>query len=152
LKRKAVNYSKGFDLKLTPEVLEKLEQVVHKSRDKFTADIAGRLSAMRRTVAEDHDRPDRHPELITVVAGASLEIKGAGGTIGFDLLTRLGKSLNDFVDGLERLTDRQLVVISLHIDAMYAILANRIMGSGGKVEAEIVAAFEEACRKFRDDE
>ena len=51
LKRKAVNFSKGFDLKLTPEVLEKLETVVHKSQDKFTADIAERLTAMRRSIA-----------------------------------------------------------------------------------------------------
>ena len=36
LKRKAVNFSKGFDLKLTPEVLQKLETVFHKSQDKFT--------------------------------------------------------------------------------------------------------------------
>ena len=150
LKRKAVNFTKGYDLKITPEVMTKLEKVVNKSRDKFTKDIAGRLAHMRASMDDMAGNPDQHPHLIARVAHASLEIKGAGGTIGFDLLTRIGKSLNDFVTGLTSLQSTQIAIITLHIDAMHAVLANHVTGAGGEVEAALVNTFDEARAKFKD--
>ena len=149
LKQKAVNFRDGFDLRLTPEVVRKLEEVVHKSRDAFTADIAERLMAMRRVLAETGPLPADQRAMVAQLYGSSLEIKGAGGTIGYDLLSQIGKSLNDFVSGLEALEDRQARVVGLHIDALYAVLANRITGRGGIIESAIVQAFGEARRKFR---
>ncbi|MEQ8814423.1 MAG: transcriptional regulator [Thalassobaculum sp.] len=149
LKQKAVNFRDGFDLRLTPEVVRKLEEVVHKSRDAFTADIAERLVAMRRLLRESRPEPEQQRAMIAEIYDNSLEIKGAGGTIGYDLLSQIGKSLNDFVSGLETLEDRQARVVGLHIDALYAVLANRITGRGGIVESAIVQAFGEARRKFR---
>ena len=151
LKKKAVNLSKGFDMRLTPEVVRKLEEVVHKSRDTFTEDIAEKLVAMRRLLTEGGADPKRQREIVAQLYDASLEIKGAGGTIGYDLLSQIGKSLNDFVTGLEALDGRQARVIGLHVDALYAVLANRITGRGGVVENAIVEVFEEARRKLRPE-
>lgn len=148
LKQKAVNLSKGFDLRLTPEVVRKLEEVVHQSRDAFTADIAERLVAMRRLLSESRPSDAEQQAMVAQIYESSLEIKGAGGTIGYDLLTQIGKSLNDFVAGLPALDDRQVRVVGLHIDALYAVLANRITGRGGIIESAIVEAFGEARRKF----
>lgn len=151
LKQKAVNLSKGFDLRLTPEVVRKLEEVVHKSRDAFTTDIAEKLVEMRRLLTESRPEPEQQRELVARIYDTSLDIKGAGGTIGYDLLTQIGKSLNDFVAGLQALDDRQVRVVGLHIDALYAVLANRITGRGGVIESAIVEAFGEARRKFRPE-
>lgn len=152
LKRKAVNFTKGLDLRLTPEVVRKLEEVVHKSRDAFTADIAERLATMRRLLVETRNNPTDQKLMIARIYESSLEIKGAGGTIGYNLLTMIGKSLNDFVVGLVRLDARQKRVVDLHLDALYAVLANRITGSGGAIESAVVEAFGEARRKLRPDD
>lgn len=149
LKRKAVNFSKGFDLKLAPNVVKQLEKVVHDSRDKFTGDIAQRLETMRTALDADANVPENHPMLIRLISDGSREIKGAGGTVGFDLLTHIGKSLNDLVTDLETLSKRHVDICGLHIDAMYVVLANRITGSGGEIEAELVNAFNEAREKFK---
>lgn len=151
LKKKAVNLSKGFDMRLTPEVVRKLEEVVHKSRDTFTADIAEKLVTMRRLLTESRPEPERQRDLVAQIYDASLEIKGAGGTIGYDLLSQIGKSLNDFVTGLTALDARQQRVVGLHVDALYAVLANRITGRGGIIENAIVEAFGEARRKLRPE-
>lgn len=151
LKRKAVNSRVGFELRITPEVIKRLEEVVHKSRDTFTEDIAKRLVAMRGQVAEVAAGAADHAEAIAAVYESSLEIKGAGGTIGYDLLTMIGKSLNDLVTGLEQFDRRQIEVIGLHIDALYAVLANRITGRGGIIESAVVEAFGEARRRVRPD-
>lgn len=150
LRRKAVNYSKGFDLKLSPAMVQKLEQVVHKARDTFTADIADRLVAMRKALREVGDDPEAERQVLSLVYDHSLEIKGAGGTIGYDLLTAIGKSMNDFVTGMTELDRRRADVIGLYIDALYVVLANRITGRGGPTESAVLKAFSAVRTKFRD--
>ncbi len=150
LRRKAVNRTKGFDLKLTPETLRKLTEVVHRAHDDFTSDISQRLVAMRDIL--DFVRADDSLEAGRVglarLYADSLEIKGAGGTIGYDLLTLIGKSLNDFVGRLTVLEETEMRVIELHIDALYVVLANRIKGAGGEIEGEVVDAFRALNAKF----
>ncbi|MCR9070909.1 MAG: transcriptional regulator [Alphaproteobacteria bacterium] len=150
LRRKAVNHSKGFDLKLSPAMVQKLEQVVHKARDTFTADIADRLVAMRKALREAGEGPEQERQALALIYSNSLDIKGAGGTIGYDLLTAIGKSLNDFAAGLTRLDRRRSDVIDLHIDALYVVLANRITGRGGPTEAAVLKAFSAVRTKFKD--
>lgn len=152
LKRKAVNFTTGLDLRLTPELVRRLEQVVHDSRDRFTKDIGERLASMRRQLLDAGSDPEEQRALVLRLYESSLEIKGAGGTIGYDLLTEIGKSLNDFVYGLAGLDAKQARVVGLHIDALYVVLANRITGRGGVIESAIVQAFGEARRKFRGGE
>lgn len=157
LKRKAVNSSRGLDLRLPPEVVDRLEAVVHAARDGFTEDIGRRLAEMRERLAAV-EAGEKDPGLVPLIAASSLAIKGAGGTIGYDLLTVIGKSLNDFVKGLKTLSARQREVVSLHIDALYVVLGNRITGRGGPVEAAVVEAFGAAVERLgksaegRDDE
>jgi hypothetical protein len=151
LRRKAVNRTKGFDFKLAPTMVKKLEQVVHKARDAFTADIAARLVAMRQAVREPIETLEDERRALTLVYANSLEIKGAGGTIGYDLLTAIGKSLNDFVTDVTALDGRRRQVIDLHIDALYVVVANRITGTGGPIEAAVVEAFAELRAKFELD-
>ncbi len=150
LRRKAVNYTRGFDLKLSPSMVAKLEQVVHKARDSFTADIAARLSAMRDTLRKAAAGLEEEKVALGAIYGHSLEIKGAGGTIGFDLLTAIGKSLNDFVTGMQELDQRRVDIIDLHIDALYVVLADNITGRGGPTEAAVLKAFSAVREKFKD--
>lgn len=149
LKKKAVNFTTGLDLRLTPDLVRRLEKVVHESRDRFTQDIGERLAGMRRELEQAGPEPAAQQALVARIYESSLEIKGAGGTIGYDLLTQIGKSLNDFVQGLDGLDARRGRVVGLHIDALYAVLANRITGRGGIIESAIVEAFAEARRKLR---
>lgn len=151
LRRKAVNHTKGFDLKLSPVMVAKLERVVHKARDNFTADIAARLAAMRAALRETAGGDSDEKQVLSLIYRDSLEIKGAGGTIGFELLTAIGKSLNDFVSGVEVLDQRRVDVIGLHVDALYLVLADNITGRGGPTEAAVLKAFSAVRMKFKDD-
>lgn len=47
LRRKAVNFKKGFKLKLEPEEIRKLEAVVEKATDQFTVEVADKLRGLR---------------------------------------------------------------------------------------------------------
>jgi hypothetical protein len=149
LRRKAVNQTKGFDFKLPPAMVQKLEAVVHKAKDSFTEDIAARLVSMRKALRDPIETQEDQRRVISLIYTNSREIKGAGGTIGYDLLTGIGKALNDFAGSLTELDRRRVEVIDLHIDAMYVVLADRITGTGGPTEAALLKAFSIVREKFK---
>jgi hypothetical protein len=148
LKRKAVNYRKGIDLTLPPEVIAKLEQFVHRSRDKFTVDLTRRLTAIRQACeAVEHDGMTMS-RFILEVHGESLEIKGAGGTIGYQLVSEIGHLLDVFLRGKRDLDETQLQVLKLHVDALFVVLGQRILGGGAALEQQVVKALATAVRKY----
>lgn len=71
-----------------------------------------------------------------------------GGTFDFPLLTQVAKSLNDYVRSLKNVTKTHLDIITLHIDALYVILAQHITGQGGATEAQVLTALQQATKKF----
>lgn len=148
LKRKAVNPHKGVDLQLPPDTVKQLEEVVHRSRDRFTTDINARLTRLRQAHAKADESVEAHRDYVRLLYEESLQIKGAGGTIGLMLLTWMGKSLNDLVAGKTELDHVQMDVAALHIDALYVVLAQRIGGTGGMVEEQVLNGLESAVRRF----
>ena len=50
LKRRAVNFVKGFDINLSPEQLEELENVVQRSTETFVRDVGKELMDCRKIV------------------------------------------------------------------------------------------------------
>jgi ClpP class serine protease len=149
LRRKAVNFKKGFKLKLEPEEIKKLEAVVEKATDQFTVEVADKLRQLRIAlddVAQGKIGSDQQMQAIRTI---SLEIKGMGGMFKYPLLTAFAKSLNDFTKDMGIPTPIQLDIIAAQIDALYVVMAQRIQGGGGKREAQLLAALDEAIRKYR---
>lgn len=143
-----MNYTKGLDLTLTPQVVAKLEQVVHRSRDKFTQDLTRRLVAIRQANDECQRGEIPMDRFIGFVREESLQIKGAGGTIGFPLLSEIGHLLGQLLKSKRRLEDVEVELVMLHVDALYVVLARRIMGGGDEVEQQVVKALATAVAKY----
>ncbi|MBX3454926.1 hypothetical protein [Ferrovibrio sp.] len=149
LKRKAVNFKRGFSLQLEPEVVQKLEQVVEKATDNFTVEVAEKLKQLRVALGEIGGGAEAK-RYMREIRSTSLEIKGMGAMFKFPLLTAFAKSLNDFVQGMDDPTDIQLDIIAAQIDALYVVMANRIQGGGGKTESQLLDALAVAARKYKD--
>lgn len=62
----------------------------------------------------------------------SHDVKGQGGSFGYDMMTRIGDQLCRFVEALESAGAEEIEVIQLHFDAMKLIIANRMAGAGGE--------------------
>ncbi|MBS4046932.1 MAG: hypothetical protein ACK4Z4_01435 [Ferrovibrio sp.] len=149
LRRKAVNFKKGFRLKLEPEEIKKLEAVVEKATDQFTVEVADKLRALRLALNDVANSQIGADQAMQAIRSISLEIKGMGGMFKYPLLTAFAKSLNDFTKDMGAPTPIQLDIIAAQIDALYVVMANRIQGSGSKVEMELLSALEEAARKYK---
>lgn len=148
LASKAVNSSTGMDLRLSPAVLKRLEAVVNSSRERFIVDLAIRLKKMRSNTQSVADGHLGQKEMLELVFDESLQIKGSGGTIGYNVLSLIATTLNDFVYGRTRLSRTQFEILQLHIDAMYVVIANRITDNGGILEDQVLSGLRTAVRKF----
>lgn len=149
LRRKAVNFKKGFKLKLEPEEIRKLEAVVEKATDQFTVEVAEKLRGLRVALNDVANSQIGADQAMQAIRSLSLEIKGMGGMFKYPLLTAFAKSLNDFTKDMGVPTPIQLDIIAAQIDALYVVMGNRIQGGGSKIEMQLLDALEEAARKYR---
>lgn len=141
LRRRAVNATRGLSLDLTPDERTRIETAVHRSKNRFVRQVADKLKTMRATHAEAEAKPELRPAYLAQLRDESLAIKGLGGTVGYPLVTALAASLNDYVLKRQTAEDRQLVVIRLHIDAIYVLLAQKAAALRPETEGELLASF-----------
>lgn len=59
------------------------------------------------------------------------DMKGQGGSFGYDLMTAIGDHLCRLVEDLEKVGPRELVMIRVHIDAMRVVITKALKGDGG---------------------
>ncbi|RKQ68397.1 transcriptional regulator [Oceanibaculum indicum] len=147
LRRRAVNSKKGFSINPQPDELKKIEKAVHQSSDKFIASVAAALRSLREALASAETDPARWEALMVEIRRHAFDIKGLGGTFDYPLLTEIARSLHAVAGRMGDANPKQMAIIRCHIDALYVVLAERIQGSGGKVEQELLEAFRLAIAK-----
>jgi predicted DNA-binding protein len=150
LRQRAVNFTTGLELTLTDEVRAKIEAVIAESTDTFAQEVLEKLRDMRSQVRAAEDDELQRIFILSNIAEIAFDIKGMGGTFGYPLLSHLAKSLHDFVGKLGLPNEAQLEVISIHIDAMYVVLARGIGGTGGQMEKELLDNLGTAVAKVQD--
>jgi hypothetical protein len=66
-------------------------------------------------------------------------VKGQGGSFGYDLVTSIGASLCDFIRSGDRTTADGLNIVHAHIKILKMVGDNDISGTGGETGERIVA-------------
>jgi hypothetical protein len=148
LTQRAASSTTGLDLRLNPALLRRLEDVVNESRERFVVDLAARLRKLRVSTQARVDGQISDTDLLHLVFEESLQIKGMGGTIGYQVLSLIATTLNDFVTGRQTLGRIQFEILQLHIDAMYVVIADRITDNGGILEDQVLSGLRMAVKKF----
>jgi HPt (histidine-containing phosphotransfer) domain-containing protein len=149
LKRKAVNYKTGMDIRLDPETLKKMEQLVENSSAQFLDATVESLKGLREALGRAAADPAVRHEVLEHIREEAFQIKGMGGVFGYPLLTEFAKSLHDFLKELEDLDELQQEIVSIHVDTLYVVVSHRIKGSGGVLEAQLRASLKAAVDKAK---
>ncbi|MBX3455391.1 Hpt domain-containing protein [Ferrovibrio sp.] len=150
LKRKAVNFKKGLELKLDDGLRDKLNNLVQESAAAFLDESAARIKALREQVSHMPADPAARKNLVEEIREEAFQIKGMGGLFGFPLLTEFAKSLHDFLKETDDdLDELQQEIVSIHVDTMYVVIAHKIAGSGGALEAQLRASLKAAVDKAK---
>jgi chemotaxis protein histidine kinase CheA len=149
LKRKAVNYKTGMEIKLDEATLKKMEQLVENSSTEFLNETVESLKGLREALGRAATDPSARQEVLNHIREEAFQIKGMGGVFGYPLLTEFAKSLHDFLKELEDLDELQQEIVSIHVDTLYVVVSHKIKGSGGPLEAQLRASLKAAVDKAK---
>ena len=141
LGERALSSRRGMPLRLSDDDLERLETVIDESKDEFTGNISAQLRHLRNLIKEiDTADLDRYPAIVHEVKATAYQIKGLAGMFGYQNMTNVATMLLGYADSKTRFTKRQLIVVGIHIDLLYVILAKRLTKIAPGLEAELTAA------------
>jgi hypothetical protein len=140
LKRKAVNYKRGQDLQLTPELRGKIEKAIVSNQAEFEASALETWRNLKEawgSAAFNSVGRGRYYEWMHDLA---LELKGQGGMFGYPLVTLYADTLKNLCAGLSQPSHRLHAIIGLNVDALGIIIRRRISGPGSVLERRVAEA------------
>ncbi len=122
-----------------PEAVRAAEAAVAALAKNFTEWMREDLDkALASLAAAREARPDNAGQLRDIFEVCH-NIKGQGGSFGYDLITDVGKSLCDYIHDAGPASDRKLKVVEAHLTAIRFILDRDIQGDGGPVGKQLRA-------------
>jgi CheY-like chemotaxis protein len=128
-------------------ILEEAEAEMEKAATDFTDWAGGYLAKLSGYCEEAMTKSDGRRKYFNEINLLAHELRGQGGTFGYPLMSTFGKMLYDVTGSECREDDNALEIVKAHIDAMRAVLREKIAGSGGKIGQELRKSLEAAVDK-----
>lgn len=117
-----------------PEVLARAEAAVAGLQAEYLTWAQGDLERLQGAFDAGRCTPDpQRAQAMRRVFEICHDIKGQGGSFGYDLMTVVGGQLCRFVEAHSSYGEREFAVVQLHIDVMRIVIGDRLVGDGGKV-------------------
>lgn len=124
--------------------------------EKMAEDYPDWVQGHIRKLYEQHgrcvDTPETRHHLFKNLNEIAHDMKGQGGTFGYDLISFFGASLFDFTRPRDEYIDNHVEIVKAHIDSMNAVIKGRISGDGGEIGVELKESFMEAIAKYDTDD
>ncbi len=128
----------GLPKKQIDAMLREAEAAIEQLRPAFEVEMVRGVRALAATWSKctANPTPDERGELFRL----SHDLKGQGGSFGFDLLTDVAASLCRLLHRLDTSepTVLQRSAIDLHVRAMEAIAQKKVRGDGGTLGRQLV--------------
>ncbi len=121
--------------------------------------IAGMADQYLDWVQDDLKRIDAAFKILAAATGERKEeidgvfqvahdMKGQGGSFGYDLVTAIGNQLCRLIEKLDTYGDPEVNAIRVHIDDMKLVIGQKMKGDGGKAGDQILLGLEKVAEKL----
>ncbi len=84
-----------------------------------------------------------------VVFQIAHDIKGQGGSFGFDLMTVIGNELCRLIERTDEFGDAEVQAIKVHVDALKLVIQNGMKGEGGANGKSLVDGIRQVGDKLK---
>lgn len=149
LKEKAGGANITGPAELPTELLAEAEKQLQRAALDFSTwalEYLAKLSELCTQALNEKAVRTPHFQNINLLA---LELRGQGGTFGYPLISTFGKMLYDStLEGCPE-DDNAVEIVKAHIDAMRAVLREKISGDGGQIGRELTASLMHAVESRR---
>mgnify|MGYP005999816021 CR=1 FL=1 len=106
--------------------------------DSFLEWIGEDIARAKQALAAANDKPGDNQAEIRAIFEVVHNVKGQGGSFGYDLLTTVGGSLCNYLRvETASASDKQLKVIAAHFAAVDFVLEHNLKGEGGEIGAQL---------------
>jgi hypothetical protein len=78
------------------------------------------------------------------------DLRGQGGTFGYDLVTRICDSGCKFIDLCEDFGRTELMVLNMHVDALRAVKQKDVRGQGGQTGIDLMEGLRAIVIRHRE--
>jgi hypothetical protein len=138
----------GAVMKIDPAAIEKAAAALEAMAEDYPDWVAKHIDELRQHHARCVDTPNDRPRHYTGMREIAHDMKGQGGTFGYPLMTTFAASLYDFVGLNAGTTDAHIEIIKSHIDAMAAVIKERVKGNGGEVGQALTKGLKNAIERY----
>lgn len=113
------------------------QQRVENLKDDYIEHLKTDMTEVSRLVTEY--KKNKSPETLKLLFRVIHNMRGQAATFGYPLITQVGRSLCLYLmEQEERLEEPDMLLITLHADALKVIYREQIMGSGDSISQETV--------------
>jgi chemotaxis protein histidine kinase CheA len=150
LKDKTAGLGGGSDvIKLDEMALAKAEAIFQEMAEDYPDWVGGVLQNLAELHRRCVDTPEERRRLFEDITRIAHDLKGQGGTFGFPLISAFAASLNRFSTLRSNIQDAHVDIIKAHIDAMRAVIRERVRGDGGDIGKALAQGLETVIAKYR---
>ena len=130
--------SPEVDVDAAPDAVRDAEAAVAALADSFLVWIGEDIARAKQALAAANDKPGDNQAEIRAIFEVVHNVKGQGGSFGYDLLTTVGGSLCNYLRvETASASDKQLKVIAAHFTAVDFVLEHNLKGEGGEIGAQL---------------
>ena len=120
------------------------EAAVAALADSFLEWITADLDKAKQALETAKEKPDANQAELREIFGVVHNVKGQGGSFGYDLLTKIGGSMCDYLRSeTATASEKQLKVIAAHFAVIDFVLEKNIQGSGGDVGTQLIGKIQQ---------
>ena len=133
---------------INQEALEKAEEVIASLADSYQESVADDFLKMDEAFKKlEAATGDRKEELMGVFQEA-LNLKGQGGSFGYDLMTSIGTELCRLIERLDKTGPKEVEAIKLHIDSMKLVIGSDMKGDKGDPGKKMLSGLQQVCDRL----
>lgn len=129
------------------DLLEEAEATLERAALDFTEWALGYLKKLSKLCEDALGQAEGRRKYFEEINLLAHELRGQGGTFGYPLISVFGKMLYETTGSECREDDNAVEIVKAHIDAMRAVLREKVSGDGGKIGRELLASLKEAIAR-----
>ena len=147
LQKKAGGMSGAGAGEIPAALLEQAEKKLERVGLDFTDWATDYLGNLSRICADAMQSPQARPKQFEDINLVAHELRGQGGTFGYPLITTFAKSLYDATRPGTTHDDAAVEIVKAHVDAMRAVIREKVAGDGGEIGRALLKSLEIAIAK-----
>jgi chemotaxis protein histidine kinase CheA len=130
------------------ETLERAEKVIAGMADSYIEWVKEDLNKIDAAFAALVAAPEPRTTEVEALFQIAHDIKGQGGSFGYDLMTVIGNELCRLIERQDTIGTAEIEAIKVHVDAMKLVIQNKMNGDGGPNGQALVAGIRQVGDKL----